>query len=743
MFKARPVVFEDSFALLQDGLLRLYHGNVQSNLSGIELHQLVYDMCSATPTPYAERLFASIARFLELRVDQLYQEIVSNPDILSAYAVAWEHYALVSRSVNFACQYLNRSLLDHRMRNGRPIGELMPQWTCKYRRQSVASLANAVWRDRLAMRIRREQEDRLVRQLILALETDRDGACSMPEKTLRCVIQSFVELGAGTKEPLAIYRNLFEAAWIYRTRTYYEREARNAVAELSLSQFIHRVHARLEEESARCRRFLDPSSRDKVLHPMVVECIVSHSALIYGEFRQMLSQENQKDCATSYSLMMHVKDGIKPLRDTFEAFVVEGCRRVLAGLDWESPKIITEYVEQLAQLHDHYEGLCIRFFNNDPSFIAAFDKAFHALLNDRIKLRQPEALAKHCDQLLRKPSKQTIEALEERLRMLIKLFGYLDDKDVFQKFYTRAMARRLISDASLAEELELTVISLLRHACGVDFVSKLQRMCTDINLNRDLNQAFCKWLVDEDVPATIGHSVLALTTGAWPLTSTATSQLIIPPPLEGSVAQFVRFYQEKFTGRKLTWLWHMSKADVRVNYLDRRYELSVTLYQLALLLCFNEKTRFTLAEICQRTGLLSTDLTRTAKSMVDAKLLNMEGSLDDRPMQAVLSLNTSFTSKRNRIKLSSPLQIEAAQEAAATTRAVEEDRRLFMQAVLVRIMKSRRSLTHGELVSEAITLARTRFMPEVAMIKRTIEQLIDKQFLERDPKKRDVYLYVA
>jgi cullin 2 len=58
-------------------------------------------------------------------------------------------------------------------------------------------------------------------------------------------------------------------------------------------------------------------------------------------------------------------------------------------------------------------------------------------------------------------------------------------------------------------------------------------------------------------------------------------------------------------------------------------------------------------------------------------------------------------------------------------------------------MKARKTLSHNEMISEVIALAQNRFTPDVSMIKRCIEQLIDKQFLERDAKNRDMYLYVA
>ncbi|KAI9592750.1 Cullin [Syncephalis fuscata] len=735
MLEEHTISFDTALAQIQDGLHRLYHVVGLNNMSGMALYRLVYNLCNAAPNSYAEPLFSSIAIFLDQHVDKLYQDMVVAHDILSMYASAWKRYSLASQSVNVICAYMNRVLLDTRMSDGRALGEKSSRWRCKYRRQSVLNLAYTIWRERLVMRIRRELDDRLVGQLLGALENDRDGVWHQSSEILQQVIRSLVDLGSETKEPLIVYQKLFEAAWIFRTRSYYEREAKHTVATLTLSDFIRKVYKRLEEESERCQRYLDPSSHDKILHPMITEYIVQNADMIYADFRSMLVKEQQQDCFIVYTLLLRVKDGVLPLQTTFETFITEECRQRLITLDWSSPKIISDYVNHLIDLYQHYAAMCDKFFANDPGFIAAFDKAFHSILNDRVKIRQPEILARHCDQLLRRKTRETDQVLEERLVIMIKLFGYLDDKDIFQKFYSRAMAKRLIADASISEELEMMVIAQLRKLCGVDFVGKLHRMLTDIELNRDLNTSWQQWPTNNTHKDTLDKPTdlhpLILTTGAWPLSNTSQSQLILPTMLE------------QFTGRKLTWFWHLSKADIRVHYLKRRYELSATLYQLAILLCFNHKSECLLSEIRRQTGLLAGDLIRTARSLVDCGILTSNTKLDTDPSEALLSLNLQFESKRTKIKISTPLQVESAQEQTTTVKAIEDDRRLFLQAVLVRIMKSRRELSHLDLISETIQLATARFNPEVGMIKRCIEQLIDKQFIERDLKDRDLYRYVA
>jgi len=100
-------------------------------------------------------------------------------------------------------------------------------------------------------------------------------------------------------------------------------------------------------------------------------------------------------------------------------------------------------------------------------------------------------------------------------------------------------------------------------------------------------------------------------------------------------------------------------------------------------------------------------------------------------------------SKRSKLKVSGPLQTETVAEKQETRQQIDVDRQLYLQALIVRIMKTRKKLNHNSLIEEIIKEARARFAPSISSIKKCIEGLIEKGYIERDEKSRDDYLYVA
>ena len=90
------------------------------------------------------------------------------------------------------------------------------------------------------------------------------------------------------------------------------------------------------------------------------------------------------------------------------------------------------------------------------------------------------------------------------------VFKYIEDKDVFQKFYSKMLAKRLVQHMSASDDAEASMISKLKQACGFEYTSKLQRMFQDIGVSKDLNENFKRHLTNSGEPLDIDFSIQVL-----------------------------------------------------------------------------------------------------------------------------------------------------------------------------------------------------------------------------------------
>ena len=74
---------------------------------------------------------------------------------------------------------------------------------------------------------------------------------------------------------------------------------------------------------------------------------------------------------------------------------------------------------------------------------------------------------------------------------------------------------------------------------------------------------------------------------------------------------------------------------------------------------------------------------------------------------------------------------------------MDEDRKPQIEAAIVRIMKSRKEMEHNALISEVTSQLTSRFLPHPNIIKKRIESLIEREFLERDAANWRKYKYLA
>ncbi|KAM6104411.1 cullin-2 isoform 1-T3 [Theristicus caerulescens] len=742
----------------------------------------IYALCVAYPEPLGERLYTETKIFLENHVRHLHKRVCVCPpsqrvleaeeQVLVMYHRYWEEYSKGADYMDCLYRYLNTQFIKKNKLTEADLQYGYGGVDMNEPLMEIGELALDMWRKLMieplqAILIRmllreiknpstpptRQAEYQLTHFCFNTtgsrqdLEFDRCGE-DPNQKVIHGVINSFVHVEQYKKKfPLKFYQEIFECPFLNETGEYYKQEASNLLQESNCSQYMEKVLGRLKDEEMRCRKYLHPSSYGKVIHECQQRMVADHLQFLHAECHNIIRQEKRSDMANMYTLLRAVSSGLPHMIQELQNHIHDEGLRATSNLSQEN--MPTQFVESVLEVHSKFVQLINTVLNGDQHFMSALDKALTSVVNYREPksiCKAPELLAKYCDNLLKKSAKgMTENEVEDKLTSFITVFKYIDDKDVFQKFYARMLAKRLIHGLSMSMDSEEAMINKLKQACGYEFTSKLHRMYTDMSVSADLNNKFNNFIKNQDTIIDLGISfqIYVLQAGAWPLTQAPSSTFAIPQELEKSVQMFELFYSQHFSGRKLTWLHYLCTGEVKMNYLCKPYVAMVTTYQMAVLLAFNNSETVSYKELQDSTQMNEKELTKTIKSLLDVKMINHDSDKEDIETESTFSLNMNFSSKRTKFKITTSMQKDTPQEMEQTRSAVDEDRKMYLQAAIVRIMKARKVLRHNALIQEVISQSRARFNPSISMIKKCIEVLIDKQYIERSQASADEYSYVA
>jgi cullin 3 len=247
------------------------------------------------------------------------------------------------------------------------------------------------------------------------------------------------------------------------------------------------------------------------------------------------------------------------------------------------------------------------------------------------------------------------------------------------------------------------------------------------------------------------------------------------------VKEFEKFYELKFSGRKLKWNHFLGTMDLKFTSPNtggsntptdaastntRSYTLTVSVIQAIVLLLIDEYGQCSLSSVREALSTFvgssdDVELRRHMLSMiVNPKcrlLVPIGGGLDVPKMiddMDVWKWNESFTWSSRNVRVPLLVTTSAGETPLATPpdndlvdtgigASIEEDRKHLVEAGIVRIMKSRRILGINDIVIEVTNLLERRFIPSVDVIKGRVENLCDREFIRKDESDDKVYHYIA
>ncbi|CAM9004193.1 unnamed protein product [Rhodiola kirilowii] len=598
-------------------------------------------------------------------------------------------------------------------------------------------------------------KDKVRDAVISLIDQEREGE-QIDRALLKNILDIFVEIGMGSMDQ---YENDFEKAMLDDTAAYYSRKASNWILEDSCPDYMLKAEECLKREKDRVGHYLHSSSETKLLDKVQNELLTVYASQLlekeHSGCHALLRDDKTEDLSRMYRLFSRITRGLDPVSNIFKQHVTgEGTALVKQAEDAASTKKAEKrdivgpqeqaFVRKVIELHDKYLAYVSDCFQNHTLFHKALKEAFEVFCNKGVGgSSSAELLATFCDNILKKGGSEKLsdEAIEETLEKVVKLLAYISDKDLFAEFYRKKLARRLLFDKSANDDHERSILTKLKQQCGGQFTSKMEGMVTDLTLARENQTSFEDYINNNpDANPGIDLTVTVLTTGFWP--SYKSFDLNLPAEMVKCVEVFREFYQTKTKHRKLTWIYSLGTCNINGKFEAKTIELIVTTYQAAALLLFNASDRLSYSEIVTQLNLNDEDVIRVLHSLSCAKykILNKEPATTKTIAPTdYFEFNTKFTDKMRRIKIPLP----PVDEKKKVIEDVDKDRRYAIDASIVRIMKSRKVLGHQQLVLECVEQLGKMFKPDFKAIKKRIEDLITRDYLERDKDNPNLFRYLA
>mmetsp|Transcript_38672 Transcript_38672/g.99291 ORF Transcript_38672/g.99291 Transcript_38672/m.99291 type:complete len:465 (-) Transcript_38672:259-1653(-) len=458
-------------------------------------------------------------------------------------------------------------------------------------------------------------------------------------------------------------------------------------------------------------------------------------------FSSLLDDDRIEDLQIVYRVFSRIDEvGMNEMKWRLQKRIIEMGREVVTSQD--NLKNPIAFIEAVIKLQDKFLGIVKGAFQDDQHFINSHKKGFESFLNEC--KRSAEFLSLFVDRLMKEGAKGMTETeVDGNLDNAILLFRHLQEKDVFENYYRRHLGRRLMAKKSASSDLEKSFISKLKKECGVQFSSKLEVMITDMDVSDDVMTKFKESSVEADLK--FKFSVSVLTTGPWILSSKGDCNLT--KEMTAACETFKSFYSHRNSGKTLTWHLSYGDADVSAVFPKGKYEINVTTFAAVVLQAFNDQPEgMTVESLEGVTGVKGKDMVQLVQTFAlgKHKLLTKKPPAKEVEPADELSVNTRFSSKLKKFRIALvTAKKESAEEVAQTKKNVEEDRKPQIEAAIVRVMKSRKTLDHNSLIAEVASLMSDRFTAVPSFIKARIESLIEREYLERDSEDRKRYHYCA
>jgi len=564
--------------------------------------------------------------------------------------------------------------------------------------------------------------------------------------------------------------NEFEMALLLSTSVYYKKQTEVWMSENQFEEYALIIEKCIENENHQLDTYLITKEiKEKVLDIIYEDGVRKRTDYLLNDGKLFNNNPDLKEIGCIFRIFNRA-NMLEPMSELFKKHMDEVGKSIVSAMvtdsnsvsekteKTEKTEIIDDphFIKNIIQMHEKYITICDNTFNKNPIFNTSILKSFNTIMNQTIdKHLMAEFLASFCDRLLTNGAEKMSETETSwYINKSIDIFAYIHDKDVFGLLYKNQLGKRLLNKRSASNEMERHVVSKLKIKYGAQYTSKLECMLNDNNVSEEQVDEFRKYFKEMSHGTTcenIDFGVQLLTQGNWP--TYPNIPLKLPSNMQKCLDIYSALYNHKTPGRLLYNMYTLGHVIMKCSFGSKAYEITMSLLQSCVLTAFISEKESTIAQsesmsfkqLQDSMNISEEYLKRTLHSLVCGKFKILRKNASDPADEKkgsiknmdTFQINTKFTSPVRKFRI--PM---ASLEEHNDSRKIDEDRSFVVDASIVRIMKARKTMGHQMLLAEVATQL-TFFKPDIKIIKKRIECLIERDYLMRDDENPGMYKYIA
>lgn len=324
------------------------------------------------------------------------------------------------------------------------------------------------------------------------------GACALVFKARgdasgQGFVPELFKEAVGMFHTLAVYTKNFEPMLLSQSQDYFDEWAQRNSSELSLAAYVDQCHAMFRKEIDRCDAFaLDESTKRNLNSQMDTHLVFDQQQRLTNivDVVELMDENNLTALKSLYQLLEKKGLGEK-LKAPFEEYIDSDGTSIVFDEKRQSEMVI-----RLLQFKQKLDLMWETSFTKNQALGHCLREAFESFINKTKKTNMTwgtdndkpgEMIAKYADLILRGGSKaipdsvasQTPPAagneeemdendvdedsqINRQLEQVLDLFRFVHGKAVFEAFYKKDLAKRLLMNRSASADAEKSMLDKLK-----------------------------------------------------------------------------------------------------------------------------------------------------------------------------------------------------------------------------------------------------------------------------------------